>query len=72
VTDDPGSLLTAFQIEVAQLFFSLPASGGFLLAGGGALLLAQGLTARDAGSGLLHPTRCWRCGAGEGPVPHSS
>jgi hypothetical protein len=45
VTDDPGSLLTAFQIEVAQLFFSLPASGGFLLAGGGALL-AQGLTAR--------------------------
>jgi hypothetical protein len=45
VTDDPGSLLTAFQIEVAQLFFSLPASGGFLLAGGGALL-AQGLTTR--------------------------
>ena len=45
MTDDPGSLLTAFQIEVAQLFFSLPASGGFLLAGGGALL-AQGLTAR--------------------------
>jgi len=45
VTDDPGSLLTAFQIEVAQLFFSLPASDGFLLAGGGALL-AQGLTAR--------------------------
>jgi len=53
VTDDPGSLLTAFQIEVAQLFFSLPASGGFLLAGGGALL-AQGLTAPDPGSGLLH------------------
>ena len=45
MTDDPGSLLTDFQIEVAQLFFSLPASGGFLLAGGGALL-AQGLTAR--------------------------
>lgn len=45
MTDDQGSLLTAFQIEVAQLFFSLPASGGFLLAGGGALL-AQGLTAR--------------------------
>jgi hypothetical protein len=45
VTDDPGSLLTAFQIEVAHLFFSLPASNGFLLAGGGALL-AQGLTAR--------------------------
>jgi hypothetical protein len=45
VIDEPGGLLTAFQIEVAQLFFSLPASGGFLLAGGGALL-AQGLTAR--------------------------
>lgn len=45
VTDDQGSLLTAFQVEVAQLFFSLPASGGFLLAGGGALL-AHGLTAR--------------------------
>ena len=45
MTDGPGSLLTAFQIEVAQLFFSLPASDGFLLAGGGALL-AQGLTAR--------------------------
>jgi hypothetical protein len=45
VAGDPHSFLTAFQIEVAQLFFSLPASGGFLLAGGGALL-AQGLTAR--------------------------
>jgi hypothetical protein len=45
VVDGSGSLLTAFQIEVAQLLFSLPASGGFLLAGGGALL-AQGLTAR--------------------------
>jgi hypothetical protein len=45
VTDDPGSLLTAYQIEIAKLFFSLPASGGSLLAGGGALL-AQGLTAR--------------------------
>jgi predicted nucleotidyltransferase component of viral defense system len=34
-----------FQIEVAQMFFSLPASDGFLLAGGGALL-ASGLTSR--------------------------
>jgi Nucleotidyl transferase AbiEii toxin, Type IV TA system len=42
---DKASLLTAFQIEVAQLFFGLSASEGFLLAGGGALL-AQGLTAR--------------------------
>lgn len=37
--------LTEFQTEVAQLFFSLPASEGFLLAGGGALL-ASGLTTR--------------------------
>src|SRR5215467_3973358 len=37
--------LTAFQLEVARLFFSLPASQGFLLAGGAALL-AQHLTAR--------------------------
>jgi hypothetical protein len=37
--------LTPFQIQVAQLFFSLPASVGFLLAGGGALA-AQRLTTR--------------------------
>jgi len=37
--------LTAFQRSVAELFFSLPASEGFLLAGGGALL-ASGLTSR--------------------------
>ena len=36
---------TAFQIEVARMFFSLTASDGFLLAGGGALL-ASGLTSR--------------------------
>ena len=36
---------SAFQIEVAKLFFSLPASEGFLIAGGGALL-ATGLTSR--------------------------
>jgi hypothetical protein len=39
----PG--LPAFQLEVARLFFALPASKGFLLAGGAALL-AQHLTAR--------------------------
>ena len=38
------SNLTDFQTEVTRLFFSLPASNGFLLAGGGALL-ANGLTA---------------------------
>jgi hypothetical protein len=37
--------LTAFQLEVARLFFALPESKGFLLAGGGALL-AQHLTTR--------------------------
>jgi hypothetical protein len=34
-----------FQLEVTRLFFSLPASKGFLLAGGAALL-AQHLTTR--------------------------
>jgi predicted nucleotidyltransferase component of viral defense system len=37
--------LKAFQLEIARLFFTLPASRGFLLAGGAALL-AQRLTAR--------------------------
>ena len=37
--------LTEFQAEVARLFFSLPGSSGFLLAGGAALL-ASGLTDR--------------------------
>lgn len=41
----PVSGLTEFQTEVARLFFSLPGSSGFLLAGGGALL-ASGLTDR--------------------------
>ena len=40
-----GPELTAFQLEAARLFFALPASNGFLLAGGAALL-AQQLTAR--------------------------
>ena len=37
--------LTDFQVQVAQLFFSLPAAQGFLLAGGAALI-AQHLTSR--------------------------
>jgi hypothetical protein len=37
--------LTNFQIEVSQIFFSLPAAKGFLLAGGAALV-AQNLTTR--------------------------
>jgi hypothetical protein len=35
-TGEPG--LPAFQLEVARVFFALPASKGFLLAGGAALL----------------------------------
>jgi predicted nucleotidyltransferase component of viral defense system len=42
---DGGPGLVAFQAEVAQLFFGLPESKGFLLAGGAALL-AQHLTSR--------------------------
>jgi hypothetical protein len=45
VTDDVNRPLTAFQVEVAHAFFSLPEAAGFLLAGG-AGLAAQGLTAR--------------------------
>lgn len=37
--------LSDFQVELATLFFSLPESAGFLLAGGGALI-AQGIVAR--------------------------
>lgn len=37
--------LTDFQLEVAKLFFTLPASEGFVLAGGAALI-AQHLTSR--------------------------
>jgi hypothetical protein len=43
--EDGGPGLAAFQAEVARLFFRLPESRGFLLAGGAALL-AQHLTAR--------------------------
>lgn len=42
---DEATALTAFQLEVARIFFSLPASAGFLLAGGAALA-AQHLTER--------------------------
>ena len=40
-----GTGLTEFQLEVAHVFFELPASDGFLLAGG-AGLVASGLTTR--------------------------
>jgi hypothetical protein len=61
--------LSAFQLEVTQLFFALPASLGFLLAGGAALL-AQHLTARPTedldfftapGAGMFLPhAMLWR------------
>jgi len=35
--EQPGAL-TAFQVQVTRLFFTLPASEGFLLAGGAALV----------------------------------
>lgn len=38
---DEESALTAFQAEVARAFFTLPASDGFLLTGGAALLVQQ-------------------------------
>jgi Nucleotidyl transferase AbiEii toxin, Type IV TA system len=40
-----SDVLTEFQVEVTKVFFSLPASQGFLLAGGAALV-AQQLTTR--------------------------
>jgi hypothetical protein len=39
------AVLSAFQIDVAQLFFSLPSARGFMLAGGAALI-AQHLSSR--------------------------
>jgi len=65
------SNLTDFQTEVTRLFFSLPASNGFLLAGGGALL-ATGLTARPTQDLDFFgtPHRSHHC-AGEGDFPAS-
>lgn len=40
------SRLSQFQLDAAGLFFSLPESAGFLLAGGGALIV-QGIIARE-------------------------
>lgn len=48
--------LTAFQTEVALAFFDLPASAGFLLAGGAALLAQQLTTRPTQDLDLLHPT----------------
>ncbi|HEX3515251.1 MAG TPA: nucleotidyl transferase AbiEii/AbiGii toxin family protein [Trebonia sp.] len=51
-TDDSEPSLSAFQLEAAKLFFSLPASRGFLLAGGADFFTAPErghvLAARDA------------------------
>lgn len=45
IVETPPQGLTPFQLAVAELFFSLPESDGFLLAGGAALV-AQHLTDR--------------------------
>jgi len=50
--------LSAFQLEVARLFFASPASRGFLLAGGGALL-AQHLTSRPTEDLDFFTARAW-------------
>jgi hypothetical protein len=59
VEPPPTGGLTPFQIAVARLFFSLPESDGFLLAGGAALL-AQHLTTRPTQDLDLF-TRVGRC-----------
>ena len=46
--------LTAFQMEVARLFFALPGSAGFLLAGGAALV-AQHLSVAIARAKNITP-----------------
>lgn len=46
MSGETESRLSQFQLEAAGLFFSLPESAGFLLAGGGALIV-QGIVARD-------------------------
>jgi hypothetical protein len=46
--------LTDFQLEVTRLFFSLPASKGFLLAGGAALLAQQPGDTVYGRPGFLH------------------
>jgi hypothetical protein len=63
MTESRASGLTEFQAEVARLFFSLPESAGFSLAGAGALL-AQGLTCRPTEDGWrarAHTVRVYPC-----------
>lgn len=48
VSADAETRLSRFQLDAARLFFSLPESAGFLLAGGGALIV-QGIVARETG-----------------------
>ena len=61
----PG--LPAFQLEVARVFFALPASKGFLLAGGAAL---DGVFAGNGTQVIRMPVRSPRgelvCGAVRG------
>lgn len=55
--------LTELQVEVLRIFFSLPESDGFMLAGG-AGLVAVGLSEPHRGSRSLHESRVGRAGSG--------
>jgi hypothetical protein len=60
----PSTVLTPFQILVAETFFRIDESRGFLLAGGAALI-AQGLSERptqdlDSSRRPLPGTFVWR------------
>jgi len=65
VSDNRDGYLTPFRLDLAAVFFSLPGSGGFLLAGGGAMI-AQGLVRRDTGDLDFFASR------GHGDVPIAS
>ena len=55
--DAEGLALTDFQVRVAQLFFSLPAARGFLLADGAALVAQQLTTRPTQDLDFLHASR---------------
>jgi len=53
-----GVLITDFQATVAQAFFDMPESKGFLLAGGAALIALGSLIARlTTSTSSLHEAR---------------
>jgi hypothetical protein len=69
MTEDDGQPeLTAFQPEVARMFFALPASNGFLLAGGAALLAPQPYGTAHRRPRLLHYPRARPCSGRSSPA----